>query len=125
MKRPLIPALILMVAAATSTLAKSNKKAYPTSCDRVWYAVKRATAPPHYNFAQLDDTQKKGIVSTGNALSGKRYLDITVSGTGSACTVAIGGSYSGLVHNDKGDLFERIKEALSESPSESASETKK
>ncbi len=110
-------AVILAFASMTpAALAKPKEKTYPASCDRVWLAVKRATAPPHYNFAQFNDAEKKGIVSTGMALTGKRYLDITVSGTGNACTVALGGSFSGLTHNDKGDLFERIKEQLVEVP---------
>jgi hypothetical protein len=54
----------------------------------------------------------KGIVSTGNNLTGKRYLDITLTSAGAGCTVAIGGQFSGLAHNDKGDLFTRIDEAL-------------
>lgn len=104
--------VLLLIACARPTLAKPKEKIYPASCDRVWAAVKIATGPPHYNFAQLDDTQKKGIVSTGNAVSGKRYLDITLTGTGDTCTVAIGGNFSGLAHNDKGDLFKRIDDAL-------------
>jgi hypothetical protein len=115
MKRTFV-STILMLAAATSGLAKPKENTYPASCDRVWLAVKRATAPPHYNFAQLDDALKKGIVSTGNFATGKRSLDITLSGTGNTCTVAIGGSFSGLIHNDKGDLFERIREILVEIP---------
>jgi hypothetical protein len=109
---------ILTLAAATSGIAKPKENIYPASCDRVWAAVKRATAPPHYNFAQLDDAQMKGMISTGNFATGKRVLDITLSGTGNSCTIAIGGIFSGLVHNDKGDLFDRIKRALVE-PTES------
>lgn len=114
--------IVLTLAVASSALAKPKEKMYPASCDRVWVAVKQATAPPHYNFAQLDDAQTKGIVSTGNFATGKRILDIALSGTGNTCTVAIGGAFSGLVHNDKGDLFERIQEALAETP-ESTPET--
>lgn len=122
MKRTFV-GMVLTFAAATSGIAKPKENTYPASCDRVWAAVKRATAPPHYNFAQLDDAQKKGIVSTGNFATGKRILDITLSGTGNICTVAIGGIFSGLVHNDKGDLFARIKSALVET-AESLPETK-
>jgi hypothetical protein len=114
--------LTLVLAGVIPAFGKPKETTYPTSCNHVWLAVKRATAPPHYNFAQLDDAQKKGFVSTGNFMSGKRYLDITLSGTGNTCTVAIGGVFSGLVHNDKGDLFDRIKEALVEIP-ESTPET--
>jgi hypothetical protein len=95
-----------------SAMAKPKTQSYPASCDRVWQAVKRASVPPHYNFSLWDEANKKGIVSTGNNLSGKRNLDITLTGTGDACTVAVGGMFSGLVHNDKGDLFKRISREL-------------
>ena len=111
--------ILIVLALALSALpafAGAKPKTYPASCDRVWAVVKRATAPPHYNFAMLDDAQKKGIVSTGNNLSGKRNLDITLSGVGDSCTVAIGGVFSGLVHNDKGDLFKRIEAELNQVP---------
>jgi hypothetical protein len=115
--------LVAVALAANPALAKPKEKTYPASCDQVWAAVKTATEPPHYNFAQLDDAQKKGTISTGNTMSGKRYLDITLSGAGSTCTVAIGGNFSGLAHNDKGDLFKRIEQALAETPSESAAKS--
>jgi len=108
---------LLVVLAASPTYGKPKEKTYQGSCDRVWAAVKKAVAPPHYNYAQLDDSQKKGIVSTGNTFSGKRYLDITLTGGGDTCTVAIGGNFSGVTHNDKGDLFARIDEAMTETTS--------
>jgi len=123
MKRTLI--VLVLTLTASPAFAKPKEKTYPANCDRVWAAVKRATAPPHYNFAQLDDAQKKGIVSMGNTFSGKRYLDITLTGSGDTCKVAIGGNFSGLVHNDKGDLFKRIDEAVTETSSESKTEPKK
>lgn len=114
--RRTVAAIILVFTGLTPALAKPKEKTYAASCDRVWLAVKHSTVPPHYNFAQLDDAQEKGIISTGNFATGKRLLDIRLSGNGNTCTVAIGGNFSGLVHNDKGDLFERIKEALVEIP---------
>jgi hypothetical protein len=114
MKRML--ACVLLVLVACPAFAKPKEKIYQATCDRVWAAVKIATAPPHYNFAQLDDAQKKGMVSTGNNFSGKRYLDVTLTGNENTCKVAIGGSYSGLEHNDKGDLFKRIDDALAQDP---------
>jgi hypothetical protein len=109
---------LVLITFASPVFAKPKEQVFAASCDRVWSAVKIATAPPHYNFAQLDDAQKKGIVSTGNAVSGKRYLDITLTGSGETCTVALGGNFSGITHNDKGDLFKRIEEALAQAPSE-------
>jgi hypothetical protein len=105
---------IIFVLTITSTpmFAAPKEKTFPANCDHVWAAVKRATAPPHYNFAMLDDAQKKGVISTGNNLSGKRNLDLALSGTGETCTISVGGMFSGLIHNDKGDLFKRIEDEL-------------
>ena len=108
---PLLCGTVVMTMTVPA-LAAPKQKTFTANCDQVWVAVKRATAPPHYNFAMLDDAQKKGVVSTGNNLSGKRNLDLTLSGTGETCTVFLGGTFSGLAHNDKGDLFKRIESEL-------------
>ena len=50
-------------------------------------------------------------------LTGKRTMDIALSGAGDTCMVAIGGVFSGLVHNDKGDLFKRIEAEFTEAAS--------
>jgi hypothetical protein len=110
MKHTVLP--LLLALAVSPAFGKAKEQTYPASCDRVWAAVKKAANPPHYNYAQLDDAQKKGIISTGNTFSGKRYLDIALTGSGDTCTVSIGGNFSGLAHNDKGDLFKRIEEEL-------------
>ena len=108
---PILCGTVLMTVAMPA-LAAPKQKTFTASCDQVWVAVKSATAPPHYNFAMLDDAQKKGVISTGNNLSGKRNLDLALSGSGETCTVALGGTFSGLAHDDKGDLFKRIESEL-------------
>jgi hypothetical protein len=113
-------AVLFLATFAIPAFAKPREKVYAASCDHVWAAVKLASAPPHYNYAQLDDAQKKGIISTGNTFSGKRYLDITLTGSGDTCTVAIGGNFSGITHDDKGDFYKRIDEALSAPPAAAA-----
>ena len=59
---------MVLVAFAAPVFAKPKEQVFTASCNQVWSAVKIATAPPHYNFAQLDDAQKKGIVSTGDTI---------------------------------------------------------
>ncbi len=108
-----VACVIALTTTSAVAFAKPKVKTYPQSCNQVWAAVKTATSSPHYNFAQLDDSQKKGLVSTGNNLTGKRYLDITLtSPTPETCDVAVGGVFSGFAHDDKGDLFGRIEEAM-------------
>jgi len=105
--------LALALLVVSPAFAKPRTKTFPQNCTAVWAAVKTAVSTQHYNFADMDDAQKKGIVSTGNNWSGKRYLDITLTAPdANSCVVAIGGSFSGLAHDDKGDLFARINDAL-------------
>ena len=105
-------AFVVAAVFAVLSNAKPRTKAYPANCERVWSAVKRAAVPPSYDFSMMDDAKMKGILITGTSLTGRRTLDITLSGSGDSCTVAIGGQFSGLVHNDKGDLFKRIEKEL-------------
>ena len=104
---------------ALPLIAAPQKKTLPYSCDQVWAAVKRASIPPHYTFAMLDDAQKKGIVSTGTRFSGQRNLDIALSASGDKCTVSVFGAWSGIQNDDKGDLFKRL-EAEIKTPSPDA-----
>ena len=117
--------ILLLAVISLPIFAAPKTKVYPASCDRVWAAVKVAAVPPHYNFAMLDDAQKKGMISTESGLSGKRTLDITLTGTGESCTVAIGGIFSGLAHNDKGDLYKRIEAGFALTASPTIAEVKK
>jgi hypothetical protein len=110
MKRTLL--LLILSIAATPAVAGTREKTYPVGCDRLWAAIKATSVPPRYNYAVLDDGQRKGVVSTGSGLSGKRYLQISLAGSGDTCTLAIDGVFSGLAHDDKGDLLKRVDEAL-------------
>src|SRR5437879_7811799 len=115
--KTLLIALILLVAASPA-LAKPATKTYPRSCAQVWQVVESTpTVPGHpYSSSMLDDKRFKAEFVTGHgAWTGKRTLYLTLSGTGDTCTVAIEGVFSGLAHDDKGDLFKGIDNALSQS----------
>ena len=110
----LVISLILLVTVSPA-LAKPATKTYPHSCEKIWQVVESTpTGPGHpYSSSMLDDKRLKAEFVTGHgAWTGKRTLYLTLSGTGDTCTVAIEGVFSGLAHNDKGDLFKRIEEAL-------------
>ena len=104
--------VLTLLIAAVPAMASPREKTYGVSCDRLWDAVKATSVPPHYNDAALDDVHRKGVVSTGGGLSGKRYLQISLSGSGDACTLAVDGVFSGLAHDDKGDLLKRVDEVV-------------
>lgn len=115
MKTPVIG--LILVAAASPALAKPATRTYSRSCAQVWQVVESTpTGPGHpYSSSMLDDKRLKAEFVTGHgAWTGKRTLYLTLSGSGDTCTVAIEGVFSGLAHDDKGDLFKRIERALSE-----------
>ncbi len=52
-------------------------------------------------------------------MSGKRYLNITLTGSGETWDAALGGNFLGITHNDKGrPISKRIEEAARQAPSE-------
>ena len=119
--KTLVITLILLVTVSPA-YAKPATRTYPNSCEQVWKIVESTpTGPGHpYSSTMLDDKRLKAEFVTGHgAWTGKRTLYLTLSGTGDTCTVAIEGVFSGLAHNDKGDLFKRIEEALPKTPSKS------
>jgi PEGA domain len=118
--RKLILFLTLLFAASPA-LAKPKTKTYPVSCARAWKAVEAVAAGKDYSSSMLDDKRQKAQFVMGHgAWTGKRTLYLTLSGSGDSCEVAVEGVFSGLAHNDKGDLFKRLEGVLTETPSESA-----
>jgi hypothetical protein len=86
---------------------------YPVSCERVWKAVEVVAAGKEYTSSMLDDKRYKAELVTGHGnWTGKRSLYITLTGSGDTCEVAIEGVFSGLAHNDKGDLFKRHEDSM-------------
>ncbi len=105
--------LTLFAALSPMALAKPKPatKVYPVSCETLWTATKKAVSN-HYDVLSLDDKEQAGSFTTGSIWSGIRPLAFHLEGTGKSCTVYVTGHFSGITHNDKGDLFKRIEEQL-------------
>jgi hypothetical protein len=109
----LLLGVVMICVAALDAQAKPRTKSYPLSCDRVWEAVEDVAESKDYSSSMLDDKRHKAEVVTGHGIwTGKRTLYITLSGSGDTCEVAVEGTFSGITHNDKGDLFTRIEKSL-------------
>jgi hypothetical protein len=106
--------MVVLIFLSASCFAKSKEKVYPISCEKLWAAVKKTAGPPYYNVSQMNDANKTGLVVAGTALSGTRMLSIALTGEGDSCTLSIQGAFSGLAHNDKGDLLKRIEQNVSQ-----------
>jgi hypothetical protein len=98
---------------ACAAQAKPRTKTYAVSCERLWKAVEDVANGKEYSSSMLDDKRYKAELVTGHGnWTGKRTLYITLTGSADTCEAAIEGVFSGITHNDKGDLFTRLDEAL-------------
>lgn len=111
--RILCAVVILSLLVLPSAEAKPHPKThnYAASCEKVWAAAKLAVKE-QYDVLSLNDQERSGAFQTGNAWTGVRALGFSLSGTGDSCTISITGHFSGLIHNDKGDFFERVQSHL-------------
>jgi len=100
---------------------KPATRTYKVSCSEVW-KVTKVVVREHYDVLNLNDQEQAGSFTTGSIWSGVRPIAFSLSGTGDTCTVSVTGHFSGLIHDDKGDFFRRIQEALNEATSNAASQ---
>lgn len=103
--------VVLLLSAFVFAKPKPATRTFAAPCPDVWEATKTAVEN-HYDVLNLDDQKMAGSFTTGSVWSGVRPLAFSLNGSESSCTVSITGHYSGLIHNDKGDFFKRIQEAL-------------
>jgi hypothetical protein len=106
--------LILLLCAEVAAKPHPKTRNYAASCDKLWVAAKLAVKE-QYDVLSLNDQDKTGAFQTGNAWTGVRALAFSLSGTGNSCTVSVTGHFSGAIHNDKGDFFERVQKHLTDS----------
>lgn len=106
--------LILAVPAVAS--AKPRNKIYPVPCEKVW-KVLETVAKEYYNpsLSVLDNQKLRADLTIGKHgfATAPRTVNVALSRSETGCEVAVDGNFSGLAHNDKGDLFKRIDEATS------------
>jgi len=90
---------------------KPATRTFNAACAEVWKATK-TTVKDHYDVLSLNDQEQSGSFTTGSAWTGVRPIAFSLSGTGNTCVVSVTGHFSGLIHNDKGDFFNRIGDVL-------------
>jgi hypothetical protein len=115
MKQLLSLAVMLLIATIAFAGPKPATKEFSLSCAQVWWGAK-AAVQNNYDVLSLNDQTRSGSFTTGSFWTGVRVLTFALSGTADACTVAVTGRFSGFLHNDKGDFFRRIQDALTLKP---------
>lgn len=108
---------ILMLAAlavAVPGFAKTHKDVFDIPCTALWPAVKDTLRNSgKYGIIGIDSTEMTASYNIGGFLGGKRINSLVLNPKGdSSCEMQVQTSYSGLEHNDAGDLKKRVQESL-------------
>ncbi|HZP31893.1 MAG TPA: superinfection immunity protein [Candidatus Acidoferrales bacterium] len=109
-----IVGILIAIGCVPAAHAKPRTKVYPMACDKVWRAVEKiADSKQFYTSSMLDDKRMKAEFVTGHGnWTGKRTLYLELSPANEGCQAALEGVFSGIIHDDKGDLFTRLDDAL-------------
>src|ERR1700674_123880 len=105
--------LALVLAIAVPGFAKTHKDTFEVSCKVLWPAVKDALRNSgKYGILGIDNEEMTASYNIGGTLSGKRTNSLVLNGKGNSCEMQVQTAYTGLAHNDEGDLKKRVEESL-------------
>ncbi len=112
MKRFVI--LSLLVVLSGSALAKTHRDMFNVPCSVLWPAVKDTLRNSgKYGIIGIDNTEMTASYKIGGFVGGERLNALVLNSKGeSACEMQVQTMYSGLIHNDEGDLKKRVEESL-------------
>ncbi len=114
MKIAIVAAVLLTCAAvSTPSFAKTHKDDYNVPCPKLWAAVKDTLRNSgKYGILGISDEEMTASYIIGGSLGGKRINSLVLNPKGSGCDLQTQTAYSGLIHNDAGDLRKRIDASL-------------
>jgi len=105
--------MILLWAVCSPVFAKTHNDMFDVSCTTLWPAVKDALRNSgYYGIIGIDNTEMTASYNIGGALGGKRINSLVLNPKGEKCEMQVQTAYSGLIHNDEGDLKKRVNESL-------------
>lgn len=110
----LTPLILLSVVSPCS--AKEHSRTFPQSCKVVKQTVRNLPKHSPYKLIGSDDKTNTITLATGGSWTGRRMLPLRFEERGSACLVSVNTVFSGLIHNDAGDLLKRIAKQLRNGP---------
>jgi len=114
---------LLIVALVLSSLAlpafgKTHKDVYDVPCATLWPAVKDALRNSgKYGIIGIDSQEMTASYNIGGSLGGKRINSLVLNAQGDKCELQVQTAFSGLAHDDYGDLKKRVDESLAKQKS--------
>jgi len=103
--------ILAVLTVAVPGLAKTHKDVFGVPCTTLWPAVKDTLRNSgKYGIIGIDSTEMTASYTTG---AFKRVNSLVLNPRGrSSCEMQVQTYYSGLSHNDAGDLKKRVQESL-------------
>jgi len=114
MRRLLLVAVLLF---PSTIFAKTHEEPFDAPCASVWAAVRQVLLySGRYGLLFASNEDMAASYNIGGALGGKRTNSVHLKANGQGCTVIVQTAFSGLAHNDAGDFFKRVRDALAQGP---------
>ena len=105
--------LILLLTLALPALAKTHKDVYNVPCSVLWPAVKDTLRNSgKYGIIGIDNEEMTASYNIGGTLGGKRTNSVVLNSKENSCEMQVQTAYSGITHDDAGDLKKRVDESL-------------
>lgn len=98
---------------ALPAFGKTHKDVFAVPCSELWPALKDTLRNSgKYGIIGIDNTEMTASFNIGGALGGKRINSVVLNSQGTGCEMQTQTAFSGLAHNDAGDLKKRVEESL-------------
>jgi len=105
--------LTLLATLTLPALAKTHKDLYNVPCNVLWPAVKDTLRNSgKYGIIGIDNEEMTASYNIGGTLGGKRTNSVVLNSKENGCEMQIQTAYSGITHDDAGDLKKRVDESL-------------
>jgi hypothetical protein len=113
-KKTLVFLLSAFFGLVPASFAKTHRELFSVSCDTLWPAVKDVIRNSgKYGVIGIDNTEMTISYNIGGFLGGKRTNSLVLNRqSDNSCEMQVQTSFSGLAHNDEGDLKKRIEAEL-------------
>jgi hypothetical protein len=104
---------LLQLTCAVPGFAKTHKDVFDVPCSALWPALKDTLRNSgKYGIVGIDNAEMTASYIIGGTLGGKRLNSVVLNSNGNSCEMQVQTAYSGIEHNDAGDLEKRVKQSL-------------
>ena len=115
--------LFLLLCVSAPLFAKTHSDTFNVSCNELWPAVKDTLRNSgKYGIIGIDNSEMTASYNIGGYMGGKRTNSLVLNSKGDhSCEMQVQTVYSGMTHNDAGDLKERVEKSLAKLQAQKAS----